>query len=109
MRPNIDTLSVWLDNGDNTYNPASDTNLGSVPVTGANGGTGTVTLSTSQLISNTGKIFFLSFDISSSADVSQVAAMSIFQNTDIAVVAPATVSGTFPISKHTRKLAYRWS
>ncbi len=90
----IDSVKIYLDTGNGSFSTGDDTFLGGTTVTGASGGSGTVTLSSSQTIGITAATFFVAYDVSSSAGMTNNGAAQLVDNSYIGVSAPATVATT---------------
>jgi len=94
----VDLVKVYLDNGNGTFSPSEETLIGSSAVTGASGGSGTVTFSPTRTIGSTASVYFIAYDISASAPQTNVIAAQLADSTYLSVASPSTVSSAnFPI------------
>jgi hypothetical protein len=85
----IDSVKIYLDNGNGTFSASEDELLGGNTITGGSGGAGTVTFASERLIGTTAATLFFTYDIADAADVSHSAGLKV---TSISVTSPSTVA-----------------
>lgn len=95
----IETVKVYKDNGDGTFDPTTDTLIGQNTVTDDGlGGTSTITFSTAETITTTAGIYFIVYDIASTADPAHCCGAKLTDNSYITVDSPDVVAPVnFPI------------
>ena len=91
----VDAIKIYLDDGDGTYNSGSDT-----LVTGGadtfTGGTSAITLSASQTITTTPKVYFVVYVLNVAATIGNTIGGSAAVVGDMTVTAPDLKTNNFP-------------
>ncbi|PJA12304.1 MAG: hypothetical protein CO113_13295 [Elusimicrobia bacterium CG_4_9_14_3_um_filter_62_55] len=83
----VDSVMIYLDDGDNSFDSATDT-LISPAVTTFTGGAAAITLSQAQTITGTPKVYFVVYDLNNSATVSNTISARIASEAALTVTAP---------------------
>jgi len=93
----ITTVKIYLDNGNGAYASGEDT-LISPDVTTFSAGIANITLNAAQTITTTAKVYFIVYDLESTAAVGATIGASVALNTDLTMTSPDNVSATnFPV------------
>lgn len=100
----VTTVRIFLDDGDDAFDPALDT-LISPGVTTFTGGSAAITLSAAQTLNSTPKSYFVVYTIALGATVGNTIGARVTNSGSVTLTAPDVVSGTFPMDSSTPAVA----
>ncbi|MBI3298903.1 MAG: hypothetical protein HYZ75_12105 [Elusimicrobia bacterium] len=93
----VDTVKVYLDNGNGTW--GGEDTLVSPPVNTFSAGAAAITLSAAQTINTTAKVYFIIYKVNLSAAFPNTLGAEVTADTDLTVSAPDLVSAAnFPVN-----------
>jgi len=94
----VDSVKIFRDSGDGDFSATTDTFWGAAAVTGASGGSGTVTFTANQTIGTSATVLFVAYDISSGASGYRNLAAQVLNASYVSLVSPGVMSSAnFPV------------